>query len=59
MTPERGVTDTAITLQAILKKIRVFSVIYQKLLRLLIMKKRVSVMKLENVQQVIKKFKRK
>jgi hypothetical protein len=76
--PEKSVTDTAVTLQDILKKIRVydmiylltaiglspsgsivFTVIYQKSLRLLIMKKRVSVMNLENMQQIIKKFQRK
>jgi hypothetical protein len=53
---EKSVTDTAVTLLDILKKISVFVVIYKKSLRLLIMKKWVSVMKLENVQQVINKF---
>jgi hypothetical protein len=52
-------SDTAVALQDILKKIRLFAVIYQKLIRLLIMKKRVSVIKFENMQQVIKKFQRK
>jgi hypothetical protein len=57
--PKRSVTDTAVTLQDILKKRRVFAIIYQEPLHLSIMKKRVSVMKLENVQQIIKKFQRK
>jgi hypothetical protein len=57
--PEKSVTDTAVTLLNILKKIRVFVVIYKKSLRLLIMKKWVSVAKLENVQQVINKFQKK
>ena len=59
MIPEKSVTDTAVTLLDILKKIRVFAVIYKKSLRFLIMKKRVSVMKLENMQQVINKFQKK
>jgi hypothetical protein len=57
--PKRSVTDTAVILQDILMKGRVFAVIYKKSLRLSIMKKRVSVMKLKNVQKVIKKFQRK
>ena len=59
MIPKRSFTDTAVTLQDILKKRRVIAVIYQKSRRLSIMKKRVSVIKFENVQQVIKKFQRK